>query len=75
MYVWLYVCTISILSSGCRDDWLNLSIDAGKVPKRGEVAEIVISNDHTATTLRYIVYFMYLCMYVCTAKVFMYLHF
>ena len=48
----MYVCMYYI-RSGCRDDWLNLSIDAGKVPKRGEVAEIVISNDHTATTLRY----------------------
>eukprot|EP01035_Chromulina_nebulosa_P027568 gene27568-36276_t len=44
---------LKVKRSGCRDEWLNLSIVAGKIPKSGEIAEIVVSNDHTATTLRY----------------------
>ena len=50
------------LRSDYRDDWLSLSVESGKVPKSGGILEVIIRNDHVATTLRYV------CMYVCMYK-------
>ena len=53
------------LRSDYRDDWLSLSVESGKVPKSGEILEVIIRNDHVATTLRYVCMYESMNLFVC----------
>ena len=53
------------LRSDYRDDWLSLSVESGKVSKSGEILEVIIRNDHVATTLRYVCMYESMNLFVC----------